>query len=76
MLAYENKAVGLHAVVDLKYEGAWIKKTTLGRVIFNSIVPKEVRFINQTVGKRTLRKSLIMLTCYQVTLKQLNFWMS
>ena len=32
------------------------KKTTLGRVIFNSIVPKEVRFINQTVGKKNLTK--------------------
>ena len=56
LLAYENKAVGLHAVIDLKYEGRWIKKTTLGRVIFNSIVPKEIRFINQTVGKKNLTK--------------------
>ena len=76
LLAYENKAVGLHAVIDLKYEGRWIKKTTLGRVIFNSIVPKEIRFINQTVGKKNLTKIVNNAYLYQVISKQLNFWMS
>jgi DNA-directed RNA polymerase subunit beta' len=56
LLAYENKAVGLHAVVDLKHNGSWIKKTTVGRIIFNSILPDGVDYVNKIVGKKELTK--------------------
>ena len=34
-------------------EGAWVH-STLGRVLFNSIIPEELGFLNQTFGKREL----------------------
>ena len=56
LMAYENKAVGLHAVVDLRNKGRWIKKTTVGRIIFNSILPQDVDYVNDIVGKKLLTK--------------------
>jgi DNA-directed RNA polymerase subunit beta' len=56
LLAYENKAVGLHAIINLKLEDKWIKNTTIGRIMFNSIAPKEVGFINQIIDKKNLTK--------------------
>ena len=56
LLAYENKAVGLHAVVDVRHNGKWIKKTTVGRIIFNSILPDGVDFINYIIDKKSLTK--------------------
>ena len=56
LLAYENKAVGLHAIVDVRHKGKWVKKTTVGRIIFNSILPDDVDFVNDIVGKKMLTK--------------------
>ena len=39
VIAYENKVVGLHAKINLKHKDVWIKDTTVGRAIFNSILP-------------------------------------
>ena len=56
LLAFENKAVGLHAVVDVRHNGKWIKKTTVGRVIFNSILPDDVEYVNDIINKKKLTK--------------------
>ena len=56
LLAYENKAVGLHAIVDIRHKGQWVKKTTVGRIIFNSILPDGVDFIDAIVNKKVLTK--------------------
>ena len=56
LLAYDNKAVGLHAIVDLRHNGRWIKKTTVGRIIFNSILPDDVEYVNEIVNKKMLIK--------------------
>ena len=44
VIAYENRVVGLHAKINLKHCGAWIKETTVGRAIFNSILPQEMDY--------------------------------
>ena len=36
----------LHAKINLKHNGVWIKDTTVGRAIFNSILPKEMDFVD------------------------------
>ena len=41
LLAYENRAIGLHAMINLRHKDKWIKDTTTGRAIFNSILPDE-----------------------------------
>ena len=54
LLAYENKAVGLHAIVNVRHNGEWIKNTTVGRIIFNSILPENVEFVNELINKKKL----------------------
>ena len=54
LLAYENKAVGLHAIVHLRKNGEWIKGTTVGRIIFNAILPDEVGYVNDIINKKRL----------------------
>jgi len=54
VLAYENKTVGLHAIIDVRHKGIWNKKTTVGRAIFNSIVPVELDYFDELISKKTL----------------------
>ena len=54
LLAYENKAVGLHAIVNVRHNGEWIKNTTVGRIIFSSVLPEGVEFVNDLINKKKL----------------------
>ena len=58
LLAYENKALALHDSIDLKNGDSWVKGTTVGRVIFNSILPKEMGYINDIIDKKKLTKTV------------------
>ncbi len=60
--AYNSGKVALHAAVKVRIEGKTID-TTIGRVIFNQIVPKEIGFVNELLSKRTI--SNIISTCYR-----------
>ncbi len=51
IIAYDSAVVGLHAKIKVKFENEMIE-TTIGRVIFNQIVPKEMGFINQLLVKK------------------------
>ncbi len=52
IIAYNSKIVGLHAKIKVKINGEVIE-TTVGRVLFNQIVPKEMGFFNQLLVKKT-----------------------
>ncbi|MFO7447644.1 MAG: DNA-directed RNA polymerase subunit beta' [Ignavibacteriaceae bacterium] len=52
IIAYNSRVVGLHAKIKVRIEGQMIE-TTVGRVIFNQIVPKEMGFFNQLLIKKT-----------------------
>ena len=54
LLAYENKAGGLHAIVNVRHNGEWIKNTTVGRIIFSSVLPEGVEFVNDLINKKKL----------------------
>ncbi|MCS5660710.1 MAG: DNA-directed RNA polymerase subunit beta', partial [Dehalococcoidia bacterium] len=62
LMAYENKSVGLHAIVDVRYQGNWYKQTTIGRAIFNSIVPDELEYIDELLNKKKVET--IIYNCY------------
>jgi DNA-directed RNA polymerase subunit beta' len=49
--ALEQKIISLHAKVKVRWEGK-ILETTPGRVIFNTILPKEMRFINKEIDAK------------------------
>ncbi|WP_207515117.1 DNA-directed RNA polymerase subunit beta' [Longitalea luteola] len=64
IIAYNEDRVDLHAHIKVKVdvrnnEGGLTKKlidTTVGRVIFNEFVPKEVGYINALLTKKSLRE--------------------
>jgi DNA-directed RNA polymerase subunit beta' len=62
IIAYNEKKVDLHAVVKVrinkglkKSEKHQLIETTVGRIIFNELVPDEAGFINQILTKKSLR---------------------
>ncbi|HKL09447.1 MAG TPA: DNA-directed RNA polymerase subunit beta' [Bacteroidales bacterium] len=57
-IAYNEGAVALHASIKVNIDngsGNQTIETTVGRVIFNQFVPKEVGFINELLTKKSLR---------------------
>ncbi len=62
-IAYNQGVVDLHALIKVKVhlrdEEKFINriiKTTVGRVLFNQVVPKKVGFINESLTKKSLRE--------------------
>jgi len=62
IIAYNEKIVDLHAwikvKVNVKENGEIVNKlteTTVGRVLFNQVVPAEVGYINELLTKKSLR---------------------
>lgn len=62
IIAYNEKRVNLHAFVKVRLQvnenGKMVNKlieTTVGRILFNQVVPKEVGYINELLTKKSLR---------------------
>ena len=56
LLAYENREVDLNAIINVRHKGKWIKNTTVGRVMFNSILPEELDYVDGMINKKSLEK--------------------
>jgi len=54
MLAYETRHIDLHQAVMVRY-GKENIKTTAGRLIFNSLLPEKLRYLNEVIGKGKLK---------------------
>ena len=63
VMAYENQYVSLHAKIKVRLDGLGLTETTVGRVIFNEVIPRELGFINQVAEKKVL--SRIVDDCYR-----------
>jgi DNA-directed RNA polymerase subunit beta' len=83
IIAYNEKQIDLHA--NIKVKANWrnsdgtltykLIETTVGRVIFNQFVPKEVGFVNALLTKNNLREiigDIIKWTSVPVTAKFLD----
>ncbi|HKJ68208.1 MAG TPA: DNA-directed RNA polymerase subunit beta', partial [bacterium] len=55
-VAHSNKEIGLHAKIKLRLENDTVIETTVGRVLFNDILPDEMPFINELVTKKSLER--------------------
>ncbi len=63
IIAYNEKAVDLHTIVKVRIEQTnedgttkySLIETTIGRIIFNQVVPKEIGYINEILTKKSLR---------------------
>jgi len=54
-LAYEMRKVALNAEIEVRFNvGQAPVKTSVGRIIFNQIVPPEFGFLNQVMNKKAL----------------------
>ncbi|MBU1297712.1 MAG: DNA-directed RNA polymerase subunit beta' [Bacteroidetes bacterium] len=53
IIAHNSGKVGLHARIKVRIDGQMMDTTT-GRVIFNSILPKEIGYINELLNKKRL----------------------
>lgn len=56
ILAYENKAIDLHAIINVRTRDGWKKDTTVGRVLFNSILPEEMEYVDEIITKKKLER--------------------
>jgi DNA-directed RNA polymerase subunit beta' len=83
IIAYNEKQIDLHAHIkvkaDVRESNGLIKRrlieTTVGRVIFNQFVPKEVGYINALLTKKNLREiigDIIQITNVPKTAKFLD----
>ncbi len=63
LLAYDAGEVHLQAKILIRQPDGSRLETTVGRVIFNSVIPAEVGYVNETVGKKGLGK--IVAKCYK-----------
>ena len=74
ILAYNTKAIHLQALIKVRMNGKRIE-TTAGRLIFNSVVPEEVGYVNEMVNKKGLDKIVAKtyrLSGYEKTAKLLD----
>jgi len=62
IIAYNEKRVDLHAIIKVRLNEDVVQdpqsriiETTVGRVLFNEVVPKEVGYINEILTKKSLR---------------------
>jgi len=58
IIAYNEKRASLHACVTVRINNKGkVEKidTTIGRILFNQVVPKEYGYINEVLGKKSLR---------------------
>ncbi len=73
-IAYNEKRVDIHAIISVRTEDVdsegnvitrLIEETTVGRVLVNKVVPREVGFINVLLSKKSLRDIIgrIIETC-------------
>lgn len=56
ILAYDNDKVALHAKIKLRIKDGRILETTVGRAIFNEIVPAGMPFINELLTKKKIEE--------------------
>jgi len=64
IVAYNEKAIDLHAKISVRIpvdkedlsKGTQMVETSAGRVLVNQFVPDEVPYVNEVLGKKSLRK--------------------
>jgi DNA-directed RNA polymerase subunit beta' len=62
-LAYELGIIELGADIEVRENGGKLK-TTVGRIVFNDALPKELGFRNQVMGKKALKQ--IVAECHRL----------
>lgn len=62
LMAWQYKAVKVHDWIKVRTEGKFIE-TTVGRILFNQVLPKEIGFINEEITKKKMGE--VVNLCYR-----------
>ncbi len=54
LMAYEYKLLDLHEIIKVKM-GKEMMTTTIGRIIFNRILPDKISYVNEVLGKNKIK---------------------
>ena len=63
IFAVESGVIDYNTAINFKMDGVWRKDTTVGRVLFNQIVPEKLRYIEDTMNSKKLETSISK--CYK-----------
>jgi len=63
-LAHELGLIDLGAEIEVRDEGEERRKTTVGRILFNEVLPKELGFFNEAMDKQSLKQ--VIADCYKL----------
>lgn len=55
MIAYNDRRIALHAPIKVRMNGKLLD-TTVGRIIFNDILPKEIPYVNELLTKKGIEE--------------------
>jgi DNA-directed RNA polymerase subunit beta' len=55
-LSYDIGIIGLGDEIKVRLADKKVVKTTIGRIIFNEVLPEEIGFINKTIDKSSLKQ--------------------
>ena len=61
MIAYNTGVIGMHEKVRVRIEGRLLE-TSAGRVLFNTVLPPQIGFINEEITKKKL--GVLIMECY------------
>ncbi len=62
-LAYDTENIKLHDAIRVVLPGLGLVRTSVGRIIFNNILPNKLRYVNEVVGKSKLKN--LVKQCFQ-----------
>ncbi len=62
-MAYDLKKIELQDPIMVRVEGKGIIRTTVGRILFNDILPEKLRYVNKVLDKGDLKK--LVRKCYR-----------
>ncbi len=73
-MAFDNNVIGIQDVIKVRLEDSYIKKcgikpeqlvtTTIGRLLFNEVLPDKLRLVNRTLIKKDLSK--LIADCFEI----------
>lgn len=67
IIAYDHREIGLLDEIEVRVEGVRLR-TSVGRILFNDILPENLRFVNRVMNKKEL--SSLVSQCYNLNKKE------
>lgn len=56
LLAYDSNLIKLHEVINVRIKDKGLLETTIGRIIFNNVLPEKLKYVNEVIDKGKLKR--------------------